>query len=461
MPRADALSLLGVINPLERSSESFLADATRRVSLRELGQATNLDQPSESLRNRSVLLATVDQLSTVLALAQLDGIAKRIVICTPDLSPEQLRHAFDDAALDMVVTDGVRFSHDLFSDVHVVGCGATLRDVAVPVDRAMETEWLLFTSGTTGRPKLVCHTLKTLMGAFGDGVGEGVPPVWTTLYDVRRYGGLQMLLRAMAGRGSMVLSDVSEPVTGFLRRCGAAGITHISGTPSHWRRVLMSGATAAIAPHYVRLSGEPADQAILDALKEAFAGAEIAHAFASTEAGVAFDVRDGKAGFPASLLSTAGPVSLTIRDGALCIRSARTALRYVGAGAPALLSPDGHVNTGDILEHRDDRYFFAGRRHDIINVGGLKVHPEAVEFVINQHPAVRMSRVSGRPNPITGAIVVADVVVKADCADAALMKEEVVALCRSRLARHQVPATLRVVSSLAISEAGKLLRRHA
>jgi acyl-coenzyme A synthetase/AMP-(fatty) acid ligase len=457
----EPMALIDVIRPRERGAESIIADSTRRVNLRDLADRTNLDTPADLLFGRSVLLASVDQLSTVLALARLDGLAKRIVICAPDLSPDHLRYAFEDAALDTVVTDGERLPVGLFDEAKTVSCSNELQYAVEPSDRRLETEWLLFTSGTTGRPKLVRHTLKTLTGAIGDGVGEDVPPVWTTLYDIRRYGGLQILLRALAGRGSMILSDSAEPVVNFLRRCGAAGITHISGTPSHWRRVLMSGATAEIAPRYVRLSGEPADQAILDALKNAFPGAEVAHAFASTEAGVAFDVRDGKAGFPASLLSREGPVCLVIEDGALCIRSARTALSYVGTGAPELLNSAGYVNTGDILERQGDRYFFAGRRNDIINVGGLKVHPEIVEFVINQHPAVSMSRVSGRPNPITGAIVVADVVVGNDQADAAVVKEEIAELCRSNLARHQIPATFRIVPSLAISESGKLIRRHA
>jgi acyl-coenzyme A synthetase/AMP-(fatty) acid ligase len=457
----EAVALIDVIRPGERGADSVIADATRRVNLRDLAHRTNLDAKADQLFGRSALLASVDQLSTVLALARLDGLAKRIVICAPDLSLDHLRYAFDDAALDAVVTDGERLPADLFAGAKTVSCSNDLRYAAEQGDRRLETEWLLFTSGTTGRPKLVRHTLKTLTGAIGDGVGDGVPPVWTTLYDIRRYGGLQILLRALAGRGSMILSDPTESVVNFLRRCGAAGITHISGTPSHWRRVLMSGATAEIAPRYVRLSGEPADQAILDALGNAFAGAEVAHAFASTEAGVAFDVRDGKAGFPASLLSREGPVCLVIEDGALCIRSARTALSYVGADAPALLNAAGYVNTGDILERQGDRYVFAGRRNDIINVGGLKVHPEMVEFVINQHPAVSMSRVSGRPNPITGAIVVADVVVGNDQADATIVKEEIAELCRSNLARHQIPATFRIVPSLAISESGKLIRRHA
>ena len=77
---------------------------------------------------------------------------------------------------------------------------------------------------------------------------------------------------------------------------------------------------------------------------------------------------------------------------------------------PALTDADGFVDTGDMVEQRGDRLYFVGRRSGIINVGGLKVHPEEVEAVINRHAGVRMSLVKARANPITGAIVVADVV---------------------------------------------------
>src|ERR1700728_738848 len=93
----------------------------------------------ESLRGRSISLAMREQLSTAIALIELDGIARRLVLCTPDLSPETL------------------------SDVDTVaGTGVQLPDLdpsPVPgtVDRqpTLVTEWILLTSGTTGSPKLV------------------------------------------------------------------------------------------------------------------------------------------------------------------------------------------------------------------------------------------------------------------------------------------------------------------
>ena len=97
------------------------------------------------------------------------------------------------------------------------------------------------------------------------------------------------------------------------------------------------------------------------------------HAYASTEAGVGFEVTDGLEGFPAAYLDRAGPVEMKIVDGTLRIRSPRAASRYVG-GELALVE-DGWVDTGDMVERRGDRCYFAGRRGGIINVGGLKINP--------------------------------------------------------------------------------------
>jgi acyl-CoA synthetase (AMP-forming)/AMP-acid ligase II len=261
----------------------------------------------------------------------------------------------------------------------------------------------------------------------------------------------------------LILSDADESAGDFLERLGRHGVTHLTGTPSHWRRALMSPANAAIHPRYVRLSGEIADQAILDSLKARFPGVPIGHAYASTEAGVGFEVTDGLEGFPASTVGRPGPVELKVVDGLLHVRSPRTASRYVGS-AEALID-DGWVNSGDMVELRGERYFFAGRVGGIINVGGLKINPEEVEAVINRHPGVRASRVSGRKNPFTGAVVVAEVVLTDPANDNASFKEAIMEACRQTLPAHKVPAMLRFVPVLELTAGGKLSRsqegRHA
>jgi acyl-coenzyme A synthetase/AMP-(fatty) acid ligase len=348
----------------------------------------------------------------------------------------------------------------------VVSCALPLAPRSWAPTCRRQTEWVLLTSGTTGVPKLAKHSFAGLTGAIDVASVHEPSQVWATFYDIRRYGGLQIFLRAVLGAGSLVLSDAAEPVARHLRRLGRHGVTHISGTPSHWRRALMSPAANTIAPDYVRLSGEIADQAILDNLRRVYPNASVAHAYASTEAGVGFEVVDGLEGFPESLLHRDGDVRMKVEGGSLRINSPRTASAYVGHAGARLLDSDGYVDTGDTVELRGDRYYFVGRRGGIINVGGLKVHPEEVEAVINRHECVRMSLVRARRNPITGAIIVADIVlndgVLADPEEArAELRQGILRACRDQLAAYKVPAYVRFVPSLDVTAAGKLARSHA
>ena len=300
----------------------------------------------------------------------------------------------------------------------------------------------------------MAHTLRTLMGAIAD------PPLqqWATFYDIRRYGGLQIFLRALSGRGSLTLGTEGENLNLTLARFGDAKITHISGTPTHWRKVLMSGEGRRIDPEYVRLSGEIADEVLLSALRAFYPRAVIEHAYASTEAGVVFAVDDGRAGFPADWIDRDGAVQMKIVDDALHVRSDRCARRFLGKNAPALTDKDGFVDTGDMIERRGDRCYFVGRRGGIINVGGIKIHPEEVEAALNSHATVRASRVFARKNPITGALVCADVVLREGCAADENSEFEILSACRALLGPQSVPAALRFVADLPMTAGGKLAR---
>ena len=118
----------------------------------------------------------------------------------------------------------------------------------------------------------------------------------------------------------------------FLARLGEHGVTHLTGTPSHWRRALMSPAIGGIAPRYVRLSGEIADQAVLDSLKAQFPACRDRPCLCldRSRRRLRSHRRAGRlsrrAGRPRP-----GPVEMKVVEGGLHIRSPRTATGYVGS----------------------------------------------------------------------------------------------------------------------------------
>ena len=185
-------------------------------------------------------------------------------------SPARWRRSSRDAEIDLVVTDdGLPLAELAGLALHRRQCGSASRPS--PSDTRRNGCWRR--PGPPARPS----SSRTLWQVSASAILAGAPAeqasVWGTFYDIRRYGGLQVFLRAMAGPASLVLSDPDEPVGDFLARLAHHGATHVLGTPSHWRRALMSPALATLAPRYVRLSGEIADQTILDRLKAAFPNA--------------------------------------------------------------------------------------------------------------------------------------------------------------------------------------------
>ena len=437
----------------------FVSDDTEKATMTSLADAAMEAASTSRLRGKAVLLALSRQLCAVRAMIMLDGVASRII-----LWPQDEPIADIDATMRAVGADAAVTSWPPAESSESAGDAS--RDAP---EAAMPTEWVLFTSGSTGRPKPVRHTLQTLAGhLIGRPAPGGDHPVWSTFYDVRRYGGLQILLRALLTGGSLVLSSPHEATAAFLTRAARDNATHILGTPSHWRRALLSPAHRLLSPVYVRLSGEVANQAILDQLRSAYPHTALVHAYASTEAGLGFEVSDGLAGFPASQLGNAAlGVEVRVLNGSLHLRSSRIALEMLDGATGHPDGEHGFVDTGDEVVTRGERIYFAGRRDGVINVGGQKVHPEEVEAVIDQHPAVQMSRVGTRRNPVTGAVVIAEIVPQPATDGATqhwapgVLEEAVRSFCRAHLAPHKIPVSVKLVSQLPIAASGKMVRMHA
>ncbi len=465
MSDGEPISLRKLLGTGDSLGERYLCGLKARVRLSNLLRGSTLQGRLAELSGRSVLLKTKDQFATALALIQLDGVARRIVVCPPCLPPNHLPSVIADAEADSVVTESKGdLGPELGIDLRIF-CSPRVGPAGPQPVLQHRTEWLMLASGSTGPPKMVVHDLDGLTDAIKSRALQDEKLVWATFYDIRRYGGLQIYLRALLGGGSLVLSGACEPVAAFLARLQEHRVTHLSGTPSHWRRVLMTPKNALPDLRYARLSGEIADQAVLDALARTYPRARIGHAYASTEAGVVFDVDDGMEGVPAALIETPpGGVNIKVVDGTLRVRSRRAASRYAGRDKSELRDADGFIDTGDAVQLRNGRYYFLGRRGGIVNVGGLKVHPEEVEAVINRHPNVRMSLVRARKNPFTGAVVVADVLLN-DAAEGQKrgkdVEREILEICRDVLPEHKVPAVIRFVPTLEVAASGKLIRSYA
>lgn len=315
----------------------------------------------------------------------------------------------------------------------------------------------LLTSGTTGPPKIVQQTLASLTSRLHrESLMKNRGGTWLLTYETHSFAGLQVVLSAALSEGLLVVGQGRTPAE-LCRLARTYGVTHLSGTPTFWRSLLLSvGPEGLPTLRQITLGGEAVDQATLDRLRRAFPQARVTHIYASTEAGALFSVSDGRAGFPAAWLQQElpGGVRLRVRDGMLEVRTPSRMLGYAG-GLPAPLTEDGWLRTGDLVEVQADRVLFRGRHDQVINVAGLKVFPEEVEAYLLTHPLVSEARVFAISNPLTGAILGAEVVPAPGAPPPATLAQELLARCLKDLPPHKVPRRFQIVEGIAISSSWK------
>ncbi len=325
------------------------------------------------------------------------------------------------------------------------GDSAVLRrdpGVPPPVETAPGAIWLQ-SSGTTGAPKWSRYALADLKAKIKKG---GEHARWLLTFHPASFAGVQVILSAMMGGHALVASHPDATIADMARVAVKTAVTHISGTPTFWRAFLMALGDEPLALRGVTLGGEAPDQGILDALKARFPEAALRHIYATTEVGTVFSVTDGRAGFPRDWLYV--PL-----NGLKLTLSERDTLRVENPRASAQ-ARTGIWDTGDVVEMSGDRVLFRGRADSMVNVGGVKVFPETVEAHILASPWVQEARVTSKPNPITGAILIADIVLKPLPGDhQAEIKAHI-----AELPRAQRPASLHFVETIETGATGKKIR---
>jgi acyl-coenzyme A synthetase/AMP-(fatty) acid ligase len=338
-------------------------------------------------------------------------------------------------------------------------------DDPLVADPARDQPLMIRTTGTTGLPKAARHDWRVLGRTVSD-VRPMPKQRWLLAYGPQQFAGVQVLLHAVASQATLVAPFPRQPKDG-LQAMLDQGVTSVSATPTFWRFLLAEARSRKVTLpplEQITLGGEASPGDLLDEIRTLFPEAKVSQVYASTEFGSIASVRDGKPGIAvASLNSEANPTSnIKVDDGELWVRAAAGMLGYAGDAALSAVSEadenDGWRRTGDLVEIVDDRVLFRGRKSEVINVGGVKVHPLPVEERITALDAVALARVYGRPNKLTGAIVAVEVVPVGgvEGADADAIRAEITAAVAD-LPRAWHPRNVTLVDAIE-TRGGKTIR---
>lgn len=310
------------------------------------------------------------------------------------------------------------------------------------------------TSASSGPARLVAFTAEQLVADADNIVATmGLTPEWPNLAAIslaHSYGFSNLVLPLLLHGVPLVLAP--SPLPEAVRRAqdGFAALT-LPGVPALWKAWDEAG---AITPS-IRLAlsaGAPLPVPLEQAI-HARHGLKVHNFYGSSECGgIAYDATEEPRTENAFVGRALHRTGLSVNDaGCLEVSGPAVGSGYLPPEADTL--GNGVFRTSDLAEIVDGNVFLRGRAGDVINVAGRKLHPEAVERVLEQHPAVKRCLVLGLPDRDRSEKVAA-IVHPAGAVEAESLRQ----FLQERLAGWQVPREWWLTDTLEADTRGKLSR---
>lgn len=307
---------------------------------------------------------------------------------------------------------------------------------AVPVDE--DTAVVITTSGTTGEPKGVVHTHRSVVAASRlttHGTRTTSTSTWVACLPLLHIGGFSVITRALHADARLVVHDGFDKEA--LDSAARSGATHVSLVPTvlgrvntqEWELILLGGSAIP--------DDRPANTIATYGMTETFGGV----------------VYDG--------VPLPGVEVRLAADDHIEVRSP-TLLRGYRSFGPVELSPpltvDGFLRTGDIgvFDSTTGELRVEGRADDLVITGGVKVWPEPVERILEQHPLISECAVVGVTDREWGQRVTA-VVVPRDPNNVPML-DELRGLVKEQLPAAHAPRSMVVTDHLTRTVSGKIRR---
>lgn len=378
---------------------------------------------------------------------QVEHVRPRLLV-----APQQLSALAADAAGETPMA--------LHDDLHREGGGQAFR-----AHDASDPAMILFTSGTTGRPRGVILTYGNFWAsATGSAFNMGVAPDdrWLAFMPLFHVGGLSILVRSVIYGTTVVLHDrFDEHAANAAIR--EQGVTLFSAVATMLERML--NADDASYPPSLRVAligGGPVPRPLLE--RAVARGVPVLQTYGLTEATSQVSTLApadavahlGSAGKP--LLGTEVEIDAQPGEpGEIRVRGGSITPGYLDDPVSTTARiRDGWLHTGDIGRLDEDGYLYVvDRRDDLIVSGGENISPAEVEEALTAHAAIREAAVVGLPDPRWGHRVAAAIVADAGLDDAAIES-----WLRPRLAGYKLPRSIYRFDELPRTASGKIQRHR-
>lgn len=317
-------------------------------------------------------------------------------------------------------------------------------DEVVAAVQGSRSEITIFTSGTTGQPKKVIHSIQTLTRSVR--IGDRYKgQIWAYAYNPTHMAGLQVFFQAFENQNTLV-NVFNQSREYVYQQITDKEITHISATPTFYR-LLLPFEYAYESVIRVTLGGEKSDQHLYDSIKKIFPNAKINNVYASTEAGSLFAAKGDCFQIPEAIKD-----KFKVIDDELLIH------KSLLGSSDSFKFTDEYYHSGDLIEWVDETqglFRFKSRKNELINVGGYKVNPGEVEVVIMDIEGVKQAMVYGKVNSILGNVLCADVVLEPGTE---LKELDIKKVLGAQLQDFKIPRRIKFVEEITLTRTGKMKR---
>jgi acyl-CoA synthetase (AMP-forming)/AMP-acid ligase II len=333
-----------------------------------------------------------------------------------------------------------------------------------PLDEPQANEdcVILYTSGTTGKPKGAVNTHANVIvqgiyqHALAWGVGER--DVYLVTTPLAHRAGVGRLANALGLGGTLVAMpkfDAAAALEAIAReRVSVAGLP-----PTVLRMMLpeMRRDPAKCASlRVVVVAAEAFPLSLLQEVRELLPQTQFQSVYGMSEAAISCAGQDEMLARPGTAGRPYPGVELKIEDDELLVRGALTVFKgYFDRPSPFR---DGWFPTGDLARRDADGYLYViDRKKDMVITGGYKVYSKELEQVLVQHPGVEDAAVLGVPDPTYGEAVVAVIQPRSG---EKLHETDIVEHCRARVAGYKKPKHVVFVDALPRNSLGKVVKRE-
>lgn len=314
-----------------------------------------------------------------------------------------------------------------------------------------DTGIVLFSSGTTGKPKMMIQNFSKLIKSVNiPRKQKSLTFIIFLMFD--HIGGINSLLNCLLLGAPMAIPSDRKPSTviKLIKDCGA---NVLPTTPTFLNLLMIDenfNQENVPSLKLITYGTERMPNVLLKKLNLAFPKVKILQTFGTSETGILKTISKSSGSLFFKIVDN--DREFKIVDGELYLKSKTSVSGYINDSNDNFKA-DGWYATGDIVEQDDEGYIkIIARKNNIINVGGLKVFPQEVENVINNVPGVIDSSVYGEKNSIIGNIVCAKVYSMSN--DKKSLKNSIKKFCKNRLENYKVPIKI-IFDELKITERGK------